>query len=113
MVNYGGGTFFHNCKSSTHSFKDEVSALVVDIGTSSVRAGHAGDDTPRAIIPTTYGYHSSPPEGDVAMGEPDENPESSSKPRFAKMHLGQNGPSLWRAGMEVANPLADGLSMSK
>ena len=29
---------------------------MLDIGTSSIRAGYAGDDTPKAIIPTSYGY---------------------------------------------------------
>ncbi|KAJ7591293.1 actin-related protein Arp4p [Mycena floridula] len=94
MVNYGG---------------DEVSALVVDIGTSSLRAGHAGDDTPRAIIPTSYGYHRSPPDEDVTMGDSAENSEHVSKPKYAKMFLGQNGPSLWREGMEIGNPIVDGL----
>ncbi|KIM64500.1 hypothetical protein SCLCIDRAFT_633828 [Scleroderma citrinum Foug A] len=76
MVNYGG---------------DEVSALVVDIGTSSVRAGYAGDDTPKAVISSYYGYK-------PTAGDPD-----------AKLYLGQNGPSIWRDGMEIANPMRDGL----
>ncbi|EKM80508.1 hypothetical protein AGABI1DRAFT_113677 [Agaricus bisporus var. burnettii JB137-S8] len=94
MVNYGG---------------DEVSALVVDIGTSSVRAGYAGDDTPRAIIPTHYGYMSTNPDADVLMGDTGENNAESSKSKFAKLYIGQSGPSIWREGMEVANPIVDGL----
>ena len=35
-------------------FLDEVSALVLDPGYSSVRAGFAGEDTPKSIIPTYY-----------------------------------------------------------
>ncbi|OBZ77109.1 Actin-like protein 6A [Grifola frondosa] len=79
MVNYGG---------------DEVSALVIDIGTSSIRAGYAGDDNPKAIIPTSYGYLPDAPTTteDVTMGE-----------------AGQNGPSLWRDGMRVENPMTNGL----
>lgn len=34
---------------------DEVSALVLDPGYSSVRAGFAGEDTPKSIIPSYYG----------------------------------------------------------
>ncbi|KAJ6539152.1 actin-related protein Arp4p [Mycena capillaripes] len=93
MVNYGG---------------DEVSALVIDIGTSSVRAGYAGDDTPKAVIPTTYGYHKAPPDADSAM--PDAaDPIQAGPGKLAKMYMGQFGPSVWREGMEVANPLSEGL----
>ncbi|KAJ7117406.1 actin-related protein Arp4p [Mycena crocata] len=94
MVNYGG---------------DEVSALVIDVGTSSVRAGYAGDDTPKAVIPTTYGYQKSPPDADAAMTDPTEDPMHAPPGRFAKMYMGQYGPSVWREGMEVANPLNEGL----
>ncbi|KAJ7283875.1 actin-related protein Arp4p [Mycena rebaudengoi] len=94
MVNYGG---------------DEVSALVIDIGTSSVRAGYAGDDTPKAVIPTTYGYHKAPPDADSAMTDAAEDLEQQRKGKSAKMYMGQYGPSVWRDGMEVSNPLSEGL----
>ena len=35
---------------------DEVSAIVIDIGTQTTRAGFAGEETPRSVIPTSYGY---------------------------------------------------------
>lgn len=35
-------------------YKDEISALVLDPGYSSVRAGFAGEDTPKSIIPSYY-----------------------------------------------------------
>ncbi|KAL9712470.1 Actin- protein 4 [Leucoagaricus gongylophorus] len=89
MVNYGG---------------DEVSALVVDIGTSSVRAGYAGDDTPRAIIPTHYGFL--PTETELLMSATN---DVSNRSRPAELYIGQSGPSIWRAHMEVGNPLLDGL----
>ncbi|KAM5535668.1 hypothetical protein V8D89_010655 [Ganoderma adspersum] len=100
MVNYGG---------------DEVSALVLDFGSSSLRAGYAGDDTPKAIVPTSFGFIEGPAEangGDVAMAEAGategEQPPAPPKPKV-KLHIGQNGPSLWRSGMEVGNPMHDGL----
>ncbi|KAL1946934.1 hypothetical protein VTO73DRAFT_15038 [Trametes versicolor] len=98
MVNYGG---------------DEVSALVLDIGSSSLRAGYAGDDTPKAIVPTAFGYLEEPASsgGDVVMGEagaPEGEQPEPLKPKV-KLHIGQNGPSLWRSGMHVGNPMADGL----
>ncbi|KAK7470870.1 Actin-related protein 4 [Stygiomarasmius scandens] len=89
MVNYGG---------------DEVSALVLDIGSSSTRAGYAGDDTPKAIIPTSYGAITSP-DGDVQMSDSDGNPTAEKR----KVYIGHSGPSLWRANMEIHNPIADGL----
>ena len=95
---------------------DEVSALVLDFGSSSLRAGYAGDDTPKAIVPTTFGYIGDRTEangGDVTMGEAGategEQPPAPPKPKVS-LHIGQNGPSLWRSGMEVANPMHDGLS---
>ncbi|KAI9067599.1 actin-like protein Arp4p [Trametes sanguinea] len=100
MVNYGG---------------DEVAALVVDIGSSSLRAGYAGDDTPKAIVPTAFGFieeHVSS-NGDVTMGEEGAAPPEGEQPQpvkpKVKLFIGQNGPSLWRSGMEVGNPMHDGL----
>ncbi|OJA15304.1 hypothetical protein AZE42_00956 [Rhizopogon vesiculosus] len=96
MVNYGG---------------DEVSALVVDIGSSSLRAGYAGDDIPKAIVPSYYGYKTTAGDGDVQMGESaPENGETIAKPPSdAKLYLGQNGPSIWREGMEIGNPVREAL----
>lgn len=89
---------------------DEVSALVIDIGTSSLRAGYAGDDTPKAIIPTSYGYHHASPDSDIVMSDNLENPETTVQPKFAKIYIGQSGPSVWRDKMEIGHPLVDGLS---
>ncbi|CAK5275750.1 unnamed protein product [Mycena citricolor] len=89
---------------------DEVSALVVDIGASSVRVGYAGDDTPRAVIPTTFGFLHAPPESDAAMPDASDEPDTSIPSRkIAKMFMGQFGPSVWREGMEISNPVQDGL----
>ncbi|KAH9951795.1 brg1-associated factor b [Amylocystis lapponica] len=94
MVNYGG---------------DEVSALVIDIGTSSLRAGYAGDDCPKAIIPTSYGYI----EEDVLLGEDvamaDAGEDDKKPVKQAKLFIGQNGPSIWRNGMHIANPVQGGM----
>ncbi|KAI0313824.1 actin-related protein Arp4p [Amylostereum chailletii] len=90
MVQYGG---------------DEVSALVVDIGTSTVRAGYAGDDTPKAVIPTSHGFIQPPPDADISMADDGETP---AKPE-TKMFIGQHGPSIWRADMHIANPIQHGI----
>lgn len=81
---------------------DEVSALVLDIGTSSLRAGYAGDDTPKAIIPSSYGYVPPSYDGDDTMGD--------GVTGKVKSYFGQSGPSIWRPNMQIGNPLTDGLS---
>jgi actin-like protein 6B len=94
------------------AFVDEVSALVLDIGTSTIRAGYAGDDTPKAVIPTCYGYTEEPlGDGDVAMSDGAEGAEASKKK--TKLYVGQNGPSVWRQGMHVAHPVQNSMSMSR
>lgn len=109
MAVVSGSNGSYNLQAFTRLFDpDEVSALVIDIGTSSLRAGYAGDDTPKAIIPSSYGYHPANPEADVTMSENADNAEPGNK--FAQIFIGQNGPSVWRAGMEIGNPLVDGMS---
>lgn len=106
------GVKHHTVDNRSWLCTDEVSALVVDIGTSSLRAGYAGDDTPKSIIPTSYGYIPSPAGSDIAMadGTDGEAQSSATRPKYANMYIGQNGPSIWRPGMEIGNPITDGLS---
>ncbi|KAF8322030.1 brg1-associated factor b [Clavulina sp. PMI_390] len=78
---------------------DEVSALVLDIGTSTVRAGYAGEDTPRSVFSTTYGYIPTAGAQDPITGV------SSTD---AQLFLGDRV-STWRASMEATNPMQDGL----
>ncbi|KAI0002990.1 actin-related protein Arp4p [Russula compacta] len=94
MVQYGG---------------DEVSALVVDIGTSTLRAGYAGDDTPKAIIPSSYGFVPVTRDGDVPMTDADTDAEPAPPRDESKLYIGQHGPSVWREDMQVGNPMSEGL----
>ncbi|TFL00058.1 actin family [Pterulicium gracile] len=103
MVMYGG---------------DEVSALVIDIGSSSVRAGYAGDDTPKAVIPSSFGFRRAAKEQEDVLMQGQENGDSASsngsgqeprKSAYREVFAGQSGPALWRSKMEVGNPLVDGL----
>lgn len=82
---------------------------MIDIGTSSLRAGYAGDDAPKAIIPTAYGYHPALPDNDVNMSDAVEG-SAPDKPKYRNIYIGQSGPSVWREGMEIANPVVEGLS---
>ena len=43
------------------------------------------------------------------MGDENAAP-GADKPKLAKLYIGQHGPSVWRAGMEMGNPISDGLS---
>lgn len=92
---------------------DEVSALVLDIGTSTLRAGYAGDDTPKAIIPTSYGFVPVTRDGDVPMTEADTEGDAPAPPKDeSKLYIGQHGPSVWRENMQIGNPMSEGLSAS-
>lgn len=103
-------------ESNSYTSTDEVSALVLDIGTSTLRAGYAGDDTPKAVIPTCYGYttEGGNTDGDVAMTEgeaPSEGENPPPKPeKKINMFVGNNGPSVWRNNMEVAYPVKNSIS---
>ena len=84
---------------------------MLDIGSSTVRAGYAGDDTPKAVFSTSYGYVPKSQGEDVAMQEANEdNTTNNSSTEKPKLYIGQHGPSMYRRGMEVATPLQDGLS---
>jgi actin-related protein 4 len=48
---------------------DEVAALVLDPGYSTTRAGFAGEDTPKSIVPTSYGVLTSPDQPRTLFGE--------------------------------------------
>ena len=66
---------------------DEVSAIVLDPGYSSTRAGFAGEDVPKSVVPTYYGIYT--PEG----GE-------------REVLFGDNSVHEPRPNIEIHNPLA-------
>ncbi|KAK9470464.1 actin family [Dipodascopsis tothii] len=63
---------------------DEISALVIDPGSTWSRIGFAGDDTPKVVMPSSYGKDGS------------------------QMYIGDNELHSVRAGMEIANAMTDG-----
>lgn len=75
----------------------------MDVGTSSTRFGYAGEETPRCILPTSYGYM---PRTVKTVDPSGMEVETTSR----DLYVGENGVGRWRAGMEVGNPMADGLS---
>ncbi|SAM04424.1 hypothetical protein [Absidia glauca] len=91
MVTYGG---------------DEVNALVLDIGTCNVRAGYAGEDTPKAMFPTSVGYipKATTNEEDTTMTE-----ASAPTDKYSQYYIGDNRINSIRKGMDIINPMEDGL----
>ncbi|KAK9456942.1 actin family [Dipodascopsis uninucleata] len=66
---------------------DEISALVIDPGSSWTRVGFAGEDTPKVVVPSFYGK-----EGD-------------------NIYVGDNELHSPRPGMEILSPMNDGCIM--
>lgn len=120
----------------TNSFAtDEVNALVLDIGSTWTRAGYAGEDTPKAIFPTSYGVieteSSAPsngqqdqpvaaepdtemtdartPNGDAAARAEDAATPASAPKKLRKYYIGDGEVNTWRQNMEIQNPMKDGL----
>ncbi|KAF2665110.1 Actin/actin-like protein [Microthyrium microscopicum] len=75
---------------STDYGGDEVSALVLDPGFATTRAGFAGEDVPKSIVPTYYGV---------------KNPPGAAAP---KLLFGENAMHDPQPYIDVRNPLAGG-----
>ena len=61
-----------------------MSAIVVDVGTHTVKAGYAGEDTPKAVFPTAVGWISKDRLGDVEMKEAKTEKRSKSRGKKAE-----------------------------
>lgn len=68
---------------------DEINALVLDPGYSVVRAGFAGEDAPKSVVPTHYGVHRDDP---------------SKSPQYVFDDNAIHNPY---ANLEIRNPMAD------
>jgi len=75
---------------------DEVSAVVLDLGTHSVKAGYAGQDTPQHVFPSDVG--TCPKSGDVDMTDG----SSASTRDFYVDSMG-----VRRDGVEVQSPFGE------
>lgn len=53
----------------TKNSPDEVSAIVLDPGYSTTRAGFAGEDVPKSVVPTYYGIHTKDGKRQLLFGE--------------------------------------------
>lgn len=55
---------------------DDVRAVVVDCGTYHIRVGSSGDDTPRAVIPSSVALHNIKPNADIEMKDATQQQDS-------------------------------------
>ncbi|KAL5134414.1 Actin-related protein 4 [Glycine soja] len=99
---------------------DEVSAIVVDLGSHTCKAGYAGEDAPKAVFPSVVGAID---QMDVDEADNGENnsasaPESNNNVRNAdsdktkgkrKLYVGSQSLGYRRDHMEVLSPFKDGI----
>ncbi|KNE68673.1 hypothetical protein AMAG_12842 [Allomyces macrogynus ATCC 38327] len=86
---------------------DEVSALVLDVGSTWTKAGWAGEDTPDLYMPSSIGYIPPPPSDAMAVdGEPAPKVAASSDGQW---FVSEGESTLWRPNMEMRNPLTEGV----
>ncbi|PHT52939.1 Actin-related protein 4 [Capsicum baccatum] len=89
---------------------DEVSAIVIDLGSHTCKAGYAGEDAPKAVFPSAV--------GSVDQMEDDnpDNPEDNSGSALdskskvkRKLYVGSQALGFRRDFMEVISPIKDGV----
>jgi len=88
---------------------DEVNALVFDFGTSTTKAGFAGEDVPKAVFPTMLGCipdNSSNNNADTMDTSDDNQQNIANKTKYVS---GSTKLAFPRPGMELKSPLKDGL----
>ena len=102
---------------------------MVDFGSHTTRAGYAGEDCPRVVCPSFYGYtedaSSSATGANGSNGDGMDVDEPSAdgangadgvkaeKKKSRKYYVGDDAVGVWRAGMEVDNFMQDGVGESR
>ncbi|CAL8463368.1 g2902 [Coccomyxa elongata] len=79
---------------------DEVNALVVDLGSSTVKAGYAGEDNPKALFPSAVG---------CIGGQAGSELSNGGAGAGRKLHVGSQAMGFRRDDMEVVQPFVNGL----
>lgn len=91
--------------------------MVVDFGSHTTRAGFAGEDGPRVVAPSFYGYLDAEESEPSASNGDDDDPMDGDAPEKAKkrgkrkFYLGDDGVGVWRKDMEVGSFMVDGIGM--
>ncbi|KAI4324637.1 hypothetical protein MLD38_030106 [Melastoma candidum] len=98
---------------------DEVSAIVVDLGSNTCKAGYAGEDAPKAVFPSVVGSIDQMEVDDPASADANSGsagdaknngkaPESERKGK-RKLYVGTQSLGYRRDHMEVISPFKDGI----
>ena len=82
---------------------DEVGALVFDVGSYTTRVGYAGEDTPKADVPTVIGVG---PQMETPMETGDK--EGSAAVPQRKYYIDNTFIHVPREGVEMVSPMKDG-----
>ncbi|XP_048232891.1 actin-related protein 4 isoform X2 [Ricinus communis] len=96
---------------------DEVSAIVIDLGSHTCKAGYAGEDAPKAVFPSVVGSIDQMELDDTTNNE--KNPSADSKNNNGKdsekgkgkrkLYVGSQAVGFRRDHMEVLSPIKDGV----
>jgi actin-related protein len=88
---------------SVRFITDEVNAIVLDVGTYQVKAGYAGEDTPKFVFPSAVGV------GGESMASNGASAMQIDGGSGRTLRVGTHALAYRRDGMEVASPFTDGL----
>ncbi|XP_006440935.2 actin-related protein 4 [Citrus clementina] len=96
---------------------DEVSAIVIDLGSHTCKAGYAGEDAPKAVFPSVVGAIDQMDIDDSANAERNSGSAMDSKNNVdsnkgkgkRKLYVGTQSLGFRRDHMEVLSPLKDGV----
>ncbi|CAA7403417.1 unnamed protein product [Spirodela intermedia] len=99
---------------------DEVSAIVIDLGSHTCKAGYAGEDAPKAVFPSVVGSMDQIGAVDDLKSEKDSDSiseprndgrqtESDKEKSRRKLYVGSQALGYRRDYMEVVSPIKDGI----
>ncbi|CAN0916048.1 Actin-related protein 4 [Linum grandiflorum] len=94
---------------------DEVSAIVIDLGSHTCKAGYAGEDAPKAVFPSVVGAIDQMEIDDNTNGEKNSAVDSktglkdSERKGNRKLYVGSQSLGFRRDHMEVLSPIKDGV----
>ncbi|GJV03137.1 actin-related protein 4 [Tanacetum coccineum] len=90
---------------------DEVSAIVVDLGSHTCKAGYAGEDAPKAVFPSVVGSldQMEVDENDKNSGDGTTTDPPKSKGGKRKLYVGSGAMGYRRDHMEVIPAIKDGI----
>ncbi|CAL9108137.1 unnamed protein product [Musa acuminata var. zebrina] len=95
------------------SLVDEVSAIVLDLGSYTCKAGYAGEDAPKAVFPSVVGSIYQAGATDEVKHEKDSDSmydsENADKIKTRKLYVGTQALGYRRDHMEVISPIKDGV----